>query len=231
MNTETTKTLTSDDLLYIRCKDCLSTYTVNRHEVEQSFPCPFFCSCGGDIKVLGRVKDEHLEFERKAADAAKEGKYVVVKERAACDGKCTHAVGPLCSCKCCGKNHGTGLIVQVVVKEGKIVIRDVDAKAIANAKEWRETKAQIDGLIAQKFPTMTAYAQWAKAPMGTRGARPAYSWEERRGYDVAQKQLEKCANAHLHARRMTIAKALIESYSPKIDPAFTIEGENMQQGA
>ena len=200
------KELTSEDLLYIRCKDCLSTYTVNRHEVEQSFPCPFFCSCGGDIKVLGRVVDEAAEREKKAAEAAKEGKFIQVKERAICDGKCTHAVGPLCSCTCCAKYHGTGLVVQVVIKEGKITIKDVDAKAVANAKEWRETKAKLNAIMTEKFPTSMAYDAWRKSRIGT---RPSYSYEEYRGFNNAQKEMEKMGNAHLHKRRMTLATALI----------------------
>lgn len=209
--TDTTGTeLTSADLLYIRCKDCLSTYTVNRHEVEQSFPCPFFCSCGGDIKVLGRVVDEAAEREKKAAEAAKEGKFVEVKERAICDGKCTHAVGPLCSCKCCAKYHGTGLVVQVVVKEGKIVIKDVDAKAIANAREWRETKLKMDAVINARFPSTVAYLAWRKTPMNLRGPQqPQYNWAEHRKFLLVEKELEKMNNAHLHKRRMTLALALI----------------------
>lgn len=228
MSTEAQKTeLTSADLLYIRCKDCLSTYTVNRHEVEQVIPCPFFCSCGGDIKVLGRVVDEAAEREKKAAEAAKEGKFVQVKERAICDGKCTHATGPLCSCTCCSKYHGTGLVVQVVIKEGKIVIKNVDEKAVAQAKEWRETKAKLDAMLAAKYPTIVAYEAWKKSRVGV---RPSYSYGEYAGYSKVKKEIEKMNNAHLHKRRMTLANAVLNLYSPQ--PNLAVEGsEDMQSGA
>lgn len=61
--------------------------------------------CGGAVEYLGRVSGDALYTDH---------------VQCACDGRCTSATGPKCSCKCEGDNHGSGAVVKVVRYEGAV---------------------------------------------------------------------------------------------------------------
>lgn len=117
------------DRWYIRCSDCLSIGVL-----EQPFERGWHCNlCAGAIELMGKVvEDRRVEVEH---------------ERSACDKRCTHAVGPICVCKCNCANHGTGRIVKLVRVENIQQVQFIsDDKALAEVKEYHLMTVALHGL-------------------------------------------------------------------------------------
>jgi hypothetical protein len=120
------------DRFYIRCKECLSigcvaaTPKCDRLKWGEKWAniLEWTCGvCGGSLELMGKVTQDDKHIERE-------------EERTPCDKRCTHAIGPLCVCKCSCANHGTGRTVTLKVIEEKPII---DFKAEAHALEHLAT--------------------------------------------------------------------------------------------
>jgi hypothetical protein len=61
-----------------------------------------------------------------------------VRYETPCDGRCTSAKGPSCDCSCGGRNHGSNLLVTVVVDAGSIphATNTPTPKALAQRAEF-----------------------------------------------------------------------------------------------
>ena len=112
---------------YVRCVDCLSIGAVETNPAGQRWTCGV---CEGQIETMGKVVLDHLETEH---------------VRSACDARCTHARGPLCTCRCNCANHGSGRVVHVVVKSNLPAIDFTEdiTTALAHAIEYRDTVKSI----------------------------------------------------------------------------------------
>ncbi len=105
-----------NNLVYYRCRDCLSTFT-SEHS-------PTMCACsGGLLEILGRVTFDKRRYEK-------------LERVSVCDARCTNASGPLCNCKCNCKNHGTGKVREVVTLGGFVRIKDIDDAALNRSAEF-----------------------------------------------------------------------------------------------
>ena len=87
---------------FVRCRYCLSVAAVETQPSAYDSACSL---CGGPIEVMGRVDGDRLVHD---------------ETRCACDERCTHARGPICSCRCGGENHGSHRVVHVVVDAGGV---------------------------------------------------------------------------------------------------------------
>ena len=119
--------MTPNNRSYIRCAKCLSIGVI-----EFPYAPGWHCSiCGGEIEFMGRVVQEKLEVE---------------KERSACDKRCTHAVGPICVCKCGCENHGTGRVVTIkVLQELPVIVFEPDEVARERAEGFEQKVADLKG--------------------------------------------------------------------------------------
>jgi hypothetical protein len=89
---------------YLKCQYCERPMAVDIDNIEISAPniegvaqsaCPL---CGEkELRVMGRVEKKNI---------VREG------VKAACDARCTNAVGPVCDCICGNINHGTHRLVR-----------------------------------------------------------------------------------------------------------------------
>lgn len=151
---------------YIRCAQCLSIGCIDG-PYTKGWHCGI---CAGDIEHMGKVVQNHLETEH---------------EKSACDKRCTHAIGPLCVCKCNCANHGTGRTVVVVVREDIPVIDFThDDKALGYAQAYSAflvgAMSGLNHLDARKKDNSIPYAE----------RRPLWST-----YYYAQKALRKVREA------------------------------------
>lgn len=121
----------SIDRFYIRCADCLSIGVVTDVTDRHKWHCSL---CAGRIELMGKVvADKKVEVE---------------KFRTACDRRCTHAVGPLCVCKCDCANHGTGRVVSVTVVENIPTVAFIsDPEALANVEKFRQDLELLRGAV------------------------------------------------------------------------------------
>jgi hypothetical protein len=78
-------------------------------------------------------------------------KYKKMGTKAACDGRCTHASGPVCDCFCGGVNHGTGKLVQCVIAEGKTKIVGLSPEDVERAENYRSLKKYAEDIYAAKL--------------------------------------------------------------------------------
>jgi len=113
-------------LYYHKCDDCLTAFSSTERKID-------FCDCMGTVTYMGQVHGD---------------KYQVLENRPACDGRCTHASGPMCDCKCHGANHGTGKLVSTVIHEGKLKCVGLSPEDVERAENFRELRS-----YAQQFNT------------------------------------------------------------------------------
>ena len=103
-------------LYYHKCNDCLTPFSSTERHID-------LCDCDGCVTFMGQVNGNT---------------YQQTANKPACDGRCTDACGPICDCQCGGVNHGTGRLVQTVVKEGKIKAIDFSEEDLLRAYKYRE---------------------------------------------------------------------------------------------
>jgi len=103
-------------LYYHKCDDCLTPFSSTERKVD-------LCDCNGHVTFMGQVNGNI---------------YQKTENKPACDGRCTHACGPICDCECGGANHGTGRLVATVVKEGKVKAIDFSEEDLLRAYKYRE---------------------------------------------------------------------------------------------
>jgi hypothetical protein len=88
-------------------------------------------------------------------------KYTKTENRAPCDGRCTHAVGPHCDCGCGGVNHGTGRLVATVVAEGKVKVVNPTADVyddMVRGYKYRELRDKAEEIYAVVFGNTNAWS-------------------------------------------------------------------------
>jgi len=105
-------------LYYHKCNDCLTPFSSTERHID-------LCDCDGAVTFMGQVQ----------GDA-----YILTANKPACDGRCTHASGPHCDCACNGANHGSGRVVQTIIKEGKVKAIDFSEEDMLRAYKYREFK-------------------------------------------------------------------------------------------
>ena len=119
----------NNNLYYHKCKDCLTAFTTHEKHVD-------FCDCNGEVTFMGQVHGDV---------------YQKVEDKCACDARCTHASGPHCDCVCGGANHGTGKVVQVVVKEGKVQAVGLTEEDIKRADAYRSLRDYAWDLYEKRY--------------------------------------------------------------------------------
>lgn len=112
-------------LHYHKCDDCLTAFTTVEDHVD-------YCDCGGEISYMGEVQGSH---------------YLVEKDKTPCDGRCTHACGPVCDCVCGGVNHGTGKILKVKEVGGKIHTTNLSPEDIERAVKYRTVRDYAQKMV------------------------------------------------------------------------------------
>jgi hypothetical protein len=110
---------------YVQCSKCLSKAVV---EVEAAPYRSICASCEGECRVMGKVQGD---------------RYARVENRCPCDSRCTGAQGPTCDCSCGGANHGSNLVVPVVVEAGIVKIQ------IVATEEAKARRAEVEALVAE----------------------------------------------------------------------------------
>lgn len=141
---------------FFRCADCLHVFALEGDPAPRAlgwngtrisgalFPRwtrDVRCDCGSDrLGWMGRVESDQL---------------VRVEDRCPCDDRCTHALGPKCSCSCGGANHGTRKVVRTTVVSGVAQIEpqpdlatrlERRAEFLRAIDEARE-RANVDGIL------------------------------------------------------------------------------------
>lgn len=131
---------------FVRCTTCLAVSAIDEHPASV-MQCGL---CAGTLETMGRVERDRLVRDEYLCP---------------CDDRCTSARGPLCTCKCNGRNHGTNLLVHVTRDAGKVptVTPAIGREqARINADEYRAAMtaalALIDALRNRK-----AAAGWLDA--------------------------------------------------------------------
>jgi hypothetical protein len=122
-------------LYYHKCNDCLTPFSSGERRVD-------VCDCEGSVTFMGMVQGD---------------KYVLAVNKPACDGRCTHAHGPHCDCQCGGVNHGTGRVVQTVIKEGKVHVVKPDSDIydeMVRGYRFREFRDYAERIYAAYSSTM-----------------------------------------------------------------------------
>lgn len=165
-------------LNYFRCMDCLSTMT--------SYETLVMCACDGLLVPMGQVYDKNYGEEI---------------NRPACDGRCTHSAGPICTCKCGGANHGTGKLVKTVVINGVVKVTEVDAAALQRAQEWRE----VFNAARERFAT-NIEAPWNAMVNSQDRYNNQQYWQVRRAYSSGKFFLNKLTTMKVHKIRMESAR-------------------------
>lgn len=157
---------------YFRCPDCLAVAAVDADKNPGNVECSL---CQVRMEPMGRVSKPL-------------GLLVRDEERCPCDERCTCANGPSCSCKCGGKNHGSGLVVPFERVTGKIPqLRPPDPRAPARRDEWRRAlehakeadpgrdqaarKAAGEYLSPGDFARYLEHRRWIKELARIRGLR------------------------------------------------------------
>lgn len=119
---------------YVQCSKCLTKAVI---ETETYPHRPVCVACEGECRVMGRVEGD---------------RFARVEERCPCDERCTSAQGPKCECSCGGANHGSNLLVPVVVEAGIVKVQIVATdEAKARRVEVEALTAEAKAAIERKF--------------------------------------------------------------------------------
>lgn len=158
-------------LYYHKCDDCLTPFSSPEAKID-------FCDCNGTVTLMGKVQGD---------------KYVDVQNRPACDGRCTHASGPFCDCACHGANHGTGRVVSVIVKEGKVHAQGLTEQDIDRAQKFRAFRDYAEKQYAERYGSTIALVK-----SGTRIDYATYSAAMK-----ARNALDKILELRVYEKRQT----------------------------
>lgn len=130
-------------LYYHKCNDCLTPFASTERHIDE-------CDCTGAVTFMGVVHGDT---------------YTQTANRAPCDGRCTHAMGPTCDCGCGGVNHGTGRVVSTVVKEGKVKVVDPSADVyddMVRGYKYRELRDKAEEIYAKAFADVNKWERNAR---------------------------------------------------------------------
>lgn len=145
---------------YFKCQKCFAIFVTQINEtfhhwadrIVKGVECGV---CGGEdtIYAMGRIG---IDRRTRVTD----------KVKCKCDGRCVHAVGPLCECMCGGANHGSGPAgytkVEIIVgKAPRLSVLDekVRAKHESIAKEFDDAIARVEA-AANASPIVTLLKQY-----------------------------------------------------------------------
>jgi hypothetical protein len=167
-------------LYYHKCDDCLTAFTTEEKKVD-------FCDCNGTVTFMGVVQGD---------------KFIKTEDKPPCDGRCTHASGPHCDCLCGGANHGTGKLVAVVVKEGKVYATSLQEEDIERAHMYRGAREKAIGVYHAKWGAVDD-----KIKSGIYVDRPEYV-----GYINAVRELEKAIAMRQHMPRIMALATFISKH-------------------
>ncbi len=151
----------SEKKWFLRCRGCLSVMATQAERPASGMRCS---ACEGAIEVMGMVRQQRI---------------VRIEDHCPCDDRCTMAAGPHCDCQCGGKNHGSKIVVQVVVDVGGIPrITPVNPeKARRVYGEWLLAKKKAEDRVHLHFPSIAAWRHRETSPgsfestQGQRGDR------------------------------------------------------------
>jgi hypothetical protein len=116
---------------FVRCTTCLAVSAIDEHPASV-MQCGL---CAGTLETMGRVERNRLVRDEYLCP---------------CDDRCTSARGPLCTCKCSGKNHGSNLLVHVIRDAGKVPTVTPALgreQARLNADEYRAARLALLALL------------------------------------------------------------------------------------
>lgn len=165
-------------LYYHKCDDCLTAFSTDVALVD-------FCDCNGTVTLMGEVRGD---------------KFVKIEDKPACDGRCTHASGPMCDCLCGGVNHGTGKMVKTVVVQGKVKAVDLSEEDVNRAHVYRRIRDATQVAFDEKFSSVESNIK-----SGIRVDYPLYC-----AFVREKRALEKAIGLRQHWPRI---KALGDIYS------------------
>jgi len=187
---------------FVRCTVCLAVSAIDEHPASV-MQCGL---CAGTLETMGRVERDRLVRDELLCP---------------CDDRCTSARGPICTCKCNGKNHGSHLLVSVTRDVGKVpTVTPTHGREQAriNAAEYRAAReallARLDTLRNRK-----AAAGWLD------GA----DYRELRALQAANR---KAHEARDHRARMRTLRAvlptwtyapIVNEWTPKETTAATVQ--------
>jgi len=128
---------------YLKCTYCERPISVEceREDIKliSTLTCPLCGKHDLPLTIMGRIEgtDAHL-----ITDGVK----------AACDARCTNAIGPHCDCICNNKNHGTHRLVTYSKDNGTLSVVDQhlldgNEEYLAKIKELAEQKQNFRQLI------------------------------------------------------------------------------------
>lgn len=124
-------------LYYHKCDDCLTPFSSTERIVD-------FCDCNGTVTFMGVVQGTN---------------FVKTENRPPCDGRCTHACGPVCDCQCGGANHGSGKLVATIVHQGKVRATGLTEEDIERAQMFRKFRDIAEVLYNNKHITAISNAK------------------------------------------------------------------------
>ena len=168
---------------FVRCTTCLAVSAIDEHPASV-MQCGL---CAGTLETMGRVERDRLVRDEYLCP---------------CDDRCTSARGPICTCKCSGKNHGKNLLVHVTRDAGQVPTvtpAHGHEQARINAAEYRAAReallARLDTLRNRK-----AAAGWLDSA----------DYRELRAIQAANR---KAHEARDHRARMRTLRAALPTWT------------------
>ena len=187
-----------DGRYYYRCRDCLPIAVTDSHipPTYDKLGRPHYAicaACEGEVMYLGRVENTSLLLRE--------------EHRSPCDGRCTSAKGPQCDCICGGKNHGTHLLVKVVVREDALPLLAVPAVTRGAAEEYRQHYKEAKEAWTKRYQTV-----FARRKAGEFLSAQDYQiYMEGQRYAATLSKARKMGN---HKARMAALRQLVGSLKP-----------------
>ena len=125
---------------FYRCIGCLEVYALEAPlRLENGRTVSQCGNCDQRLEYMGRTERDRLITEHTAC---------------ACDDRCTAARGPLCQCKCLGKNHGAGMAGYVTTTTDRGPVPVVQAEnpfRLTKAREaWKRYQALRAPIAAER---------------------------------------------------------------------------------
>jgi hypothetical protein len=174
---------------FVRCTVCLAVSAIDEHPASV-MQCGV---CAGHLETMGRVERDRLVRDEHLCP---------------CDDRCTSAKGPICTCRCNGKNHGSHLLV-TVTRDAGAVPTVTPARSREQARLFAiEYRAAREAALT-RLDTFTNRRQAA-------GWLDAADYREHRALSIA---LRKAHEAREHRARMPTLRAVL--------PATIATGETL----
>lgn len=176
---------------YYKCKACLHPVVITSDQVKMiSGRKDLQCECGGKMDHMGQVYQEN--------------KYKKTEEQCACDERCVSATGPKCVCGCHGENHGSGLMIEVVVETGKVVFKAFTPEDIERGHIYLAKEKELSSLFSQ---------HWAPVVKDINSGKWTNLWHD---YRDAHQDYIKAINGKAYKNRDKKLDLLIELYKNKM---------------